>query len=98
MTNDNQSILQRLKAKLVRAESGAGRGHGYGSTNQAFSSDDVLSRGYNKQHSLIEVFDESPADLPVPAAEGAAIVAEEDRGEERESWDSKITFLLATIG
>lgn len=98
MNNDNQFNLQRLKAKLVRAETTAGRGPSYGSTNQAFSSDDVLSRNYNKQQSLIEVFDESPADLPVPVAEGAAIVAEEDRGEERESWDSKITFLLATIG
>lgn len=58
----------------------------------------LASRNYNKQQSLIEVFDESPAEIPVPVAEGVAIVAEEDRGEERESWDSKITFLLATIG
>jgi hypothetical protein len=35
---------------------------------------------------------------PPPPSTNDAIVADENHGEERESWDSKITFLLATIG
>jgi len=88
----------------VRAETLPGRGPLYGATNQAFISDDVLSssRNYNKQHSLLEIFEEPTLQAPLPpVAEQAAddnIVADDAHGDERESWDSKITFLLATIG
>jgi hypothetical protein len=94
-----------LKEKLVRADSLGGRTF-YGATNQAFISDDVLtSRNHNKQPALLEIFEEPPqptlAESPLPPIDPIQddnIIADEARGEERESWDSKITFLLATIG
>lgn len=89
---------------MVRAESLGGRTI-YGATNQAFISDDVLaSRHHNKQPSLLEIFEE-PGQQSPPINSLAAdpgkddnIVSDEAPGGERESWDSKITFLLATIG
>jgi hypothetical protein len=88
-----------LKEKLVRAESVGGRGPLYGATNQAFNSDDVLTSRHYKQSSLLEIFEEPPVSLPpVDAAPDESIIADDARGDERESWDSKITFLLATIG
>lgn len=89
---------QRLKEKLVRAESLGGRGPLYGATNQAFSSDDVLTSRHYKVPSLLEIFEEPQVSLPVEIPQDDNIVADDARGEERESWDSKITFLLATIG
>jgi hypothetical protein len=89
-----------LKEKLVRADSLGGRGPLYGATNQAFNSDDVLtSRHYKGQPSLLEIFEEPQVTLPpVDAAADEDIIADDARGEERESWDSKMTFILATIG
>jgi hypothetical protein len=89
-----------LKEKLVRADSVGGRGPLYGATNQAFNSDDVLTARHFKQPStLLEIFEEPTATLPpVDAAADDNIIADDAPGDERESWDSKITFLLATIG
>lgn len=83
----------------MRADSLGGRGPLYGSTNPAFNSDDVLtSRHYKQQPSLLEIFEEPQVTLPVEIPQDDNIVADDARGEERESWDNKITFLLATIG
>lgn len=108
---------QRLKEKLVRADSLDRRGPLYGATNQAFNSDDVLTGRHFKQPSkLLEIFEEPDkfhSTVSIPAATAAEqqqqqptvppkdeeLVADDAReGDERESWDSKITFLLATIG
>ncbi len=35
---------------------------------------------------------------PIPPKEGDIVADDAKEGDERESWDSKITFLLATIG
>ncbi|CRK96853.1 CLUMA_CG010048, isoform A [Clunio marinus] len=92
--------LKRLKEKLVRAESLGGRGPLYGATNQAFSSDDVLTTRHYKQPSLLEIFEEPQVTLPAAdeQPQDSDIIADDAPGDERESWDSKITFLLATIG
>lgn len=92
--------LQRLKEKLVRADSLGGRGPLYGATNQAFNSDDVLTGRHYKQPALLEIFEEPQVTLPLQAevAQDDNIIADDAPGDERESWDSKITFLLATIG
>lgn len=87
----------------MRADSlGAGRGPLYGATNQAFNSDDVLhGRHYKHPGALLEIFEEPPPLAAVAEAVAAAddaIISDEAPGDERESWDSKITFLLATIG
>lgn len=86
----------------------------YGATNQAFNSDDVLTGRHLRQPpKLLEIFEEPTtfhSTVSIPAAtaaeqqptippKGEDIVADDAReGDERESWDSKITFLLATIG
>lgn len=70
----------------------------YGATNQAFMSD-----AFDESSELEETEGQSTskavAEL-VAAIESAPadIVEGEKEGEERESWDSKIMFLLATIG
>lgn len=88
-----------MKEKLVRAESLGGRGHQfYGATNQAFNSDDVLTSRHYKQPSLLEIFEEPQVSLPIIEAQDDDIVADDAPGDERESWDSKMTFILATIG
>lgn len=90
-----------MKEKLVRAESLGGRSHGplYGATNQAFNSDDVLTTRHYKQPSLLEIFEEPQVTIPiVEASQDDNIVADDGPGDERESWDSKMTFILATIG
>jgi hypothetical protein len=111
----NFIFSQRLKEKLVRADSLGGRGPLYGATNQAFNSDDVLTGRHYKPPALLEIFEEPTtfhSTVSIPSAAAAEqqqplpppkdidddIVADDGRGEERESWDSKITFLLATIG
>ena len=93
-----------MKEKLVRAESLGGRTL-YGATNQAFISDDVLmSRHHNKPPSLLDIFEDpqpsisAPLQPPVEPLQDDNIIADEAQGDERESWDSKMTFILATIG
>jgi solute carrier family 6 amino acid/orphan transporter-like 15/16/17/18/20 len=87
----------------VRADSLGGRTL-YGATNQAFFSDEIpQTRNHHKQPSLIEIFEEpsqpaiETALPPLEPLQDDNIIAEQP-GDERESWDSKITFLLATIG
>lgn len=89
-----------MKEKLVRADSLGGRGPLYGATNQAFNSDDVLHGRHYKPPALLEIFEEPPPLSAVAEAVQADdnIIADDAPGDERESWDSKITFLLATIG
>lgn len=83
----------------MRAESLGGRGPIYGATNQAFTSDDVLTARHYKEPSLLEIFEEPVVNLPpVDAAPEDNIIADDAPGDERESWDSKMTFILATIG
>lgn len=73
----------------------------YGATNQAFFDEDGVSASpknrYTKQQSLIDAIDDVP---PPPIAEEKLenLVSDDRPEDERESWDSKITFLLATIG
>lgn len=89
-----------MKEKLVRAESLGGRGPLYGATNQAFNSDDVLTSRHYKQPSLLEIFEEPQVSLPIAEStqEDNGLVTDDGPGDERESWDSKMTFILATIG
>lgn len=90
-----------MKEKLVRAGSLGGRGPLYGATNQAFNSDDVLTGHHYKRPELLEIFEEPTqvtiAEQPEPIKDDN-IVADDGPGDERESWDSKMTFILATIG
>lgn len=91
--------FQRLKEKLVRADSVGGRGPFYGATNQAFTSDDVLTPRHYKQPSLLEIFEEPVVTVPpIDSGPEDNIIADDAPGDERESWDSKMTFILATIG
>lgn len=54
--------------------------------------------------SLLEIFEDpqpsisEPLQPPVEALQDDNIIADEAQGDERESWDSKMTFILATIG
>lgn len=70
----------------------------YGATNQAFMSD-VFDESSELEETEGQSSSKAVAEL-VAAIESAPadIVEGEKEGEERESWDSKIMFLLATIG
>lgn len=68
----------------------------YGATNQGFLSDDatiseIPEYSPKTQFGVTTVIE----DVPPPEAH---LVDDEKPENERESWDSKITFLLATIG
>lgn len=87
----------------MRGESLSGRGPIYGATNQAFISDDVLTGHRKRAPSLLEIFEGPQQKLPsveaIPEDEDDIVVDDaQNEGDGRESWDSKITFLLATIG
>ncbi|KAJ9595050.1 hypothetical protein L9F63_013647, partial [Diploptera punctata] len=85
-----QRSLDRLEMKELRGrlvvENGSSLSHNYGATNVAFD-------------------DTSPNTKPkvgggskLGSGEGKQVFRPEGGEEERESWDSKLTFLLATIG
>lgn len=77
-------MQQELRGRLVKAET-LTKASIYGATNAAFVSD---VSPQNEQ-----VFTEEPKAL-LPNDE----MVQEKPEDERESWDSKVTFLLATIG
>ncbi|XP_055712703.1 sodium-dependent neutral amino acid transporter B(0)AT3 isoform X1 [Phlebotomus papatasi] len=78
--------LKELRGRLVRAENGS-RISMYGATNQAFQSDT------NDPQPILPEIKEAPVDGAVEQD-----ICPERPEDERESWDSKVTFLLATIG
>ncbi|XP_059618030.1 sodium-dependent neutral amino acid transporter B(0)AT3 isoform X2 [Phlebotomus argentipes] len=78
--------LKELRGRLVRAENGS-RISMYGATNQAFQSDTNDPQPILPE--IKEATNEAPADQDI---------CPERPEDERESWDSKLTFLLATIG
>lgn len=63
----------------------------YGATNPGFFSDDIPTTEQPTHASV-------PKTIPPPIDEEENSTAPEKPEEERESWDSKIMFLLATIG
>lgn len=72
----------------------------YGATNQAFMSDAFDESSELEEAKEVDTT-KAVADL-VAAIESAPpaddLVEGDKEGDERESWDSKIMFLLATIG
>lgn len=75
--------LQELRGRLVKPEHNQSL---YGATNPAFQED-------AEDEKEVELFPNIPKTLPVDE-----IVQEERQEDERESWDNKLMFLLATIG
>ncbi|KAI5721345.1 hypothetical protein M8J77_019522 [Diaphorina citri] len=92
--------LKELKTKMLlenggmKAQSYAGQSfkQSYGATNRGF--DDSV--GPNAQTTLAP----NPLEVTIPVEKPGAFKASDGGGgnEEREAWDSKLTFLLATIG
>lgn len=78
---------QELRGRLVRSEHS--QGPLYGATNPAFIED-------VPEEKEPVLFPNIPKTLPLPLDN--EIVQEDKPEDERESWDSKLTFLLATIG
>ncbi|XP_055389681.1 sodium-dependent neutral amino acid transporter B(0)AT3 [Condylostylus longicornis] len=97
--------LKELRGRLVRAENGSRDSVPlYGATNQGFISDDKDPDKDNvifgdpltpppQQHQSQTITKQPSTNIPLED-----IVQEEKQEDERESWDSKIMFLLATIG
>ncbi|KAL5274866.1 SLC6A19 family protein [Megaselia abdita] len=91
--------LRELKNKLVRSDTGTRSQPVYGALNQGFVSDvspesEIHNSQYGYNHKTV---------VPKPPAvtifeEEEGIIPENKPEEQRESWDNKLTFLLATIG
>lgn len=88
--------LQELRGRLVKNEHGT-HFPVYGATNHGFMGDGTIL----EQHSLPTLVEQpvpkSPPQTALPPENLDELVQEKPE-DERESWDSKITFLLATIG
>lgn len=88
--------LRELRGRLVKNDHGHGHtSHPplYGATNQAFISDVILDEP--------EIEEQDNYASSTTAKPPAAVVDDmvQEKGEdERESWDNKVMFLLATIG
>lgn len=78
--------MKELRGRLVRPDHS--QGPLYGATNPAFIED-------VEQENEAVLFPNIPKTLPINDTE---IVQEDKPEDERESWDSKVMFLLATIG
>lgn len=83
-TRATVASLQELRGRLVKADC-VSKVSLYGATNAAF----IEEEGSPKS-------DESAAGAA--AATVHADIVQEKPEDERENWDSKLTFLLATIG
>ncbi|KAL1129026.1 hypothetical protein AAG570_013558 [Ranatra chinensis] len=80
--------LKEMRGRLVAMENGTTTTGGYGATNIAFEDTSPNAKqGVLKTSSVIGGQDE-----------GKPIFRPECGEEDRESWDSKLTFLLATVG
>lgn len=79
--------FQELRGRLVRPEHSQSL---YGATNPAFVEEPESEQTENV------LFPNIPKTLPCQT--DVEIIAEDKPEDERESWDSKLTFLLATIG
>lgn len=79
-------VMQELRGRLIRHDHN--QSMHYGATNPAFIEDAELEREP-------ELFPNIPKVLPIGDPE---IIESKQPEDERESWDSKLTFLLATIG
>lgn len=79
-------ILQELRGRLVKPDH---HNQLYGATNPAFQED-------AEDEKEPELFPTKPKTLPCQTDDD--IVQEDKPEDERESWDNKLMFLLATIG
>ncbi|XP_077291147.1 sodium-dependent neutral amino acid transporter B(0)AT3 [Arctopsyche grandis] len=80
--------MRELKGRLVRMESGVKKeSTKYGATNAAFE---------DTSPNRLEVTPKPTSKMG--SGEGKGVFKPEGAEEERESWDSKLTFLLATVG
>uniref|UniRef100_T1H3I3 Uncharacterized protein n=1 Tax=Megaselia scalaris TaxID=36166 RepID=T1H3I3_MEGSC len=90
--------LRELRNRLVRTDTGTGSHPVYGALNQGFISDlSPESESHHSHHSHGHI-PHGPKSPAVTIIEEEDIIPEDKPEEERESWDSKLTFLLATIG
>ncbi|XP_037937409.1 sodium-dependent neutral amino acid transporter B(0)AT3-like [Teleopsis dalmanni] len=109
----DQLELRELRGRLVPKEHSSSSHHGhhhhqhhhqpiYGATNQAFISDTFDESSEIEAETFGSEASTSKAKAELVAAVKATVededIVAEKEGEERESWDSKIMFLLATIG
>lgn len=91
-----QRSLDRLEMKEMRGRlvmENGNSGCSYGATNIAFEDTSPQSTGKGAKLNKANC---SPS--KIGSVEGKGVFKPECAEDERESWDSKLTFLLATIG